>query len=189
MHTTMAEAIAAGDREFFPGTICRNGHRSIRVIDYQKGKGDGTWSGHFSKCRECKRESRRRHAYKDVWAVYRSTINSAINARLQGAPRRLTTGKADKYLGLPVEDYIIWIEDKFKPGMTWENWGLVWQIDHHRPCRDFNHRILNEILECLNYRNTYIADIRPTPPKPTRPSAAEQPTVEEIMQSGWKDDC
>ena len=31
-----------------------------------------------------------------------------------------------------------WIESKFKPGMSWENYGKVWHLDHVRPLVDFN---------------------------------------------------
>ena len=44
-----------------------------------------------------------------------------------------------KLLGVPNREfYLKYLEDKFKPGMTWKNYGKVWQIDHIIPCASFN---------------------------------------------------
>ena len=48
------------------------------------------------------------------------------------------------------------MESLFEPGMTWKNHGLgwdKWHIDHKKPCREFDLRILKEQLECCYYKN------------------------------------
>jgi len=39
----------------------------------------------------------------------------------------------EKLLGYTVEDLIKHLESKFKTGMTWENYGSYWHIDHIKP--------------------------------------------------------
>ena len=48
------------------------------------------------------------------------------------------------------------MESLFEPGMTWKNHGLgwdKWHIDHKKPCKEFDLRILKEQLECCYYKN------------------------------------
>ncbi len=37
-----------------------------------------------------------------------------------------------------LEGLMKWLEDKFLPGMTWENYGSEWHIDHKRPKSSFS---------------------------------------------------
>jgi hypothetical protein len=70
----------------------------------------------------------------------------------QGISRK---GK-NKYLGMTIETYKKWLEYQFEDGMTWENHGKYWHIDHARPCDSF--KFINEnddaIYECFNWKNT-----------------------------------
>ena len=45
------------------------------------------------------------------------------------------------------------IESKFRDGMSWENYGNYWHIDHIKPCCLYNMTIKEQRLECFNYKN------------------------------------
>ena len=45
-----------------------------------------------------------------------------------------------------------WIESRFQPGMTWENYG-DWHIDHIIPCASFDLTKPEEQLKCFHYTN------------------------------------
>lgn len=45
-----------------------------------------------------------------------------------------------------------YIENKFKKGMTWENYGK-WHIDHIKPMTSFDLFKLDDQYECCNYKN------------------------------------
>lgn len=45
------------------------------------------------------------------------------------------------------------LETKFKPGMTWNNYGSKWHIDHIIPCNHYDLRIRHNKVICFNYTN------------------------------------
>jgi hypothetical protein len=63
--------------------------------------------------------------------------------------------RTSELLGCSGPELKVYLESKFKPGMTWENYGMYgWHIDHVKPCASFND--FNKIetqKECFNYKN------------------------------------
>ena len=57
-----------------------------------------------------------------------------------------------KLLGCSIEFLKIRLEKQFKPGMTWDNYGL-WHIDHIKPCASFDLSKPSEQRKCFNYKN------------------------------------
>jgi hypothetical protein len=45
------------------------------------------------------------------------------------------------------------LESLFKEGMTWENYGKEWHIDHIKPCVLFDMTKESEQKECFNFKN------------------------------------
>jgi len=58
-----------------------------------------------------------------------------------------------RYLGSDLAFVREWISSMFTNGMTWDNYGSLWVIDHIVPFRVFD--VFNEadLLICWNYRN------------------------------------
>jgi hypothetical protein len=46
-----------------------------------------------------------------------------------------------------------YIENKFLPTMSWENYGSYWHIDHIKPCSLFDLSIMEEQKKCFHYTN------------------------------------
>lgn len=64
---------------------------------------------------------------------YRETV--------RGALKRSIAGKAAKtfhLVGCSSSELMAHLESQFKPGMTWENYGPVWHVDHIKPCAKFD---------------------------------------------------
>lgn len=57
-------------------------------------------------------------------------------------------------LGCSVDECRKYLESKFLPGMTWENYGKSgWHIDHIIPCNLFDLTKPEEQLKCFHYTN------------------------------------
>lgn len=46
-----------------------------------------------------------------------------------------------------------YLESMFKPEMTWENYGKMWEIDHIKPCDAFDLTDFDQQKECFHYLN------------------------------------
>ena len=57
-------------------------------------------------------------------------------------------------LGCTVEELKKYLESKFSPGMTWDNWTIDgWHIDHIKPLSSFDLTDRNQLLEACHYTN------------------------------------
>ena len=75
---------------------------------------------------------------------FRSTpkgnLSSTISKRMNESLRRgMKAGRHwESLVDFTVDQLKMHIEKLFKPGMTWENYGTVWHIDHKIPVAAFN---------------------------------------------------
>jgi hypothetical protein len=73
-----------------------------------------------------------------------STLKGRLNLRMSSSIRAsLKPGakagqKWEDLVGFTVDELKKHLEKLFKPGMTWENFGTVWEIDHKIPISVFN---------------------------------------------------
>lgn len=68
-------------------------------------------------------------------------LRCGLGGRIRVAVKRQSGVKAAKtmeLIGCSVLELRTHLEARFKPGMTWENYGPVWHIDHIKPCAAFN---------------------------------------------------
>ena len=85
------------------------------------------------------KEQRRKHNSKT-----RSTVKGKLNSIMSQTIWRSLRGSKAKHhwedlVGYTVDQLRMHIEKLFKPGMTWENYGTVWHIDHKMPKAVFNY--------------------------------------------------
>ncbi len=79
----------------------------------------------------------------------RSRVRSAL--KCQGIRRR--EERTVPLLGCSVAQAMLHIEKQFRRGMSWDNFGVVWEIDHIRPCRSFNLKQAAQRAECFRFTN------------------------------------
>jgi hypothetical protein len=89
---------------------------------------------------------------------YRSNIDfrlrKILRERMRGAVRRESKcASATALLGCTTSELRAHLEAQFRPGMTWENYGPVWHIDHIRPCASFDLLDPAQQRACFHYTN------------------------------------
>ncbi len=57
-------------------------------------------------------------------------------------------------LGISINEYRKYLEDKFDDKMSWENYGSYWDIDHIIPCVNFDLSKIEEQKKCFHFTNT-----------------------------------
>jgi hypothetical protein len=59
-----------------------------------------------------------------------------------------------KYLGCDLKTFMKHLENSWKPGMNWDNYGTEWEVDHVRPCFSFDMEKDEDRHACFRYQNT-----------------------------------
>ena len=156
-----AEAKALGARHYFTGKPCKRGHSGERFTgnghcvechrEQQRARYADPVSGERFRARKrgyradpVKGERLRERQRKRVRARHASNpafrlVNSArcrIRAALDG---RAKSARTLALLGVEnIEQYKAYLEAQFLPGMTWENFGTTWHVDHRLPLSTFD---------------------------------------------------
>lgn len=54
---------------------------------------------------------------------------------------------------MDIDSFKAYIESKFLKGMTWDNWGKVWELDHIKGCCNFDLTKKEEQEACFHFSN------------------------------------
>jgi hypothetical protein len=87
--------------------------------------------------------------------IYRNRIRSCIRACVHKMQiNKPETRSVVEFLGCPIDYFLSWLEYNFKDGMTWENQGSYWHIDHITPCASFDFEAdIEQVYTCFNWKN------------------------------------
>lgn len=119
------------------------------------------------KFKEICKKYREKEDYREKQNTYkRIRYETELNYKLQTLYRARVrnfikggtkTGK-EKYetlLGCSWDTLRIWLESNFVDGISWENYGTVWHIDHTMPCSVFDFSIEENRKVCFNWTNLF----------------------------------
>jgi len=98
--------------------------------------------------------------HKQAWE--RKYIKTNLNRRLkitlrsrlyQAIKKNQKVGSAVRDLGCSIEFFKEYIAARFQRGMTWNNWGKIWEIDHIEPLCSFDLEDCEQFLKAVHYTN------------------------------------
>lgn len=82
-------------------------------------------------------------------------LRICVAVRLASAMKHgYVAGTAIESLGCSIKEFKQYLEKKFKPGMTWDNYGYNgWHVDHIKPLCIFDLTDKNQLAEAAHYTN------------------------------------
>jgi hypothetical protein len=100
---------------------------------------------------EKRREAERRYRKNNVNYKISRYLRTRVYCALMGIAKAAHTLDM---LGCDVEELKKHLESKFRPGMTWDNYGRGgWNVDHALPCSKFDLTKREEQFKCFHYSN------------------------------------
>lgn len=103
---------------------------------------------------------RKQTAYKNQWRQRRCSIDAGfkmlcrLRKRVWDAVRgHGKSASTLELLGTTIEGLKLQLAAGFLPGMTWDNYGSVWEIDHRVPCARFDLSEAAQQRACFHYTN------------------------------------
>lgn len=103
-----------------------------------------------------------RNTYRDIYNLKRRErrkndinykIKCNLRCRIRKALKSTKTNNKIKLLGCSIKQFKNWLEWRFDSNMTWNNYGIYWDIDHVIPCSSFELTRKKEQLICFNWKN------------------------------------
>ena len=86
----------------------------------------------------------------DIYFKLKHRIRGRIKRAIDRNSRR---SSAVKDLGCSIDFFKTYIESKFLPVMSWDNWGKVWQLDHIIPLASFDLTDPIQFKQAVYYTN------------------------------------
>jgi hypothetical protein len=148
--------------------ICTCCKQELLICEFKPGKGrfgvgancktcfNQKWNNYQKQTGQNKKHNKLKRQTNPQWK-----LKANLRGRYLDALKRHTSGgKVNKHhsaielLGCDIEFYKQYIENQFHPDMTWENHGIVWEIDHIIPCASFDLTDSKQQKECFHYLNT-----------------------------------
>ena len=99
-----------------------------------------------------KKNNERRKSRKQADPNYKiaENLRSRMNAAIRNGQK---AGSAVDDLGISVEAFRMYLAEQFEEGMTWENHGTLWHVDHIKPLCQFDLTDRDQFLEAANWMN------------------------------------
>lgn len=125
--------------------------RRLETADERKAYNKQYRDTHKEQIREYQREYLRKKRANNPQFKLGQTLRSRIRAAVA---RQYQASRSVELLGCSIPEYMVYLEARFTPEMSWDNYGTVWTIDHIKPCRSFDLTDPEQQKACFNHSNT-----------------------------------
>lgn len=105
----------------------------------------------WEKNREWGNERQRKYRENNTNFQLSNALRARVKYALLGCVRQ---DKTFDLLGCTPNEWKAYLEAKFKDGMSWENYGSVWEVDHIIPVSHFDLTNREEQKKAFHYTNT-----------------------------------
>jgi hypothetical protein len=139
-------------REIKDKKVCCRCKKEKNILEFVKNR--CCKDGFDKECKECKYKYN--HSYSEARKQYDpefkilKNMRSRLSESLRGKSKSQTTCQL---IGVDFEIFTKWIEFQLEEGMTMENYGSVWHLDHVLPLSSFNLLDEEELLKAMNWKN------------------------------------
>lgn len=133
-------------------------HRESMRKYYQSDKGKAAKTAYLATAQGKTMFNRARVKYvksrkgKDEWFRFRCRLGDSIGERIRNSHGRKCAHTVG-LIGCSVSFLREHLASLFQPGMSWENYGIYWEIDHIKPCKVFDLTSAEEQKLCFHYSN------------------------------------
>lgn len=95
------------------------------------------------------REYKNKRRRENIQSRLRHTLRSRLNGIISNGQK---VGSAVRDLGISIKAFMLYIENQFESGMSWDNYG-EWHLDHIIPLASFDLTDRQQFLEAYNWLN------------------------------------
>lgn len=108
----------------------------------------------IKKYNEKKKEERNKYEREKRKNSPKAKLSHNMRVRIRDALKgRTKSARTFDILGCSIEELLLHLESQFTEGMTWDNYGDGWHVDHIRPCCSYDFSSPEQQKECFNYNN------------------------------------
>jgi hypothetical protein len=96
---------------------------------------------------------------REYWkSKYKKDINFTLKRLLRGhfykfINQNIKNKNINTLIGCNIEQLKNHLESQFKPEMNWDNHKTIWEIDHIKPCSNFDLTDIEQQKQCFHYTN------------------------------------
>jgi hypothetical protein len=127
----------------------QNGSRYSRMTPEERAKHNSRWKNKcpIKRAIFLKRWKERRRIIDPTYPIIES-FRSRLSMIAKGKTQR-----TKDLIGCTTAEFRIHLERNMKRGMTWENYGTYWHVDHIIPVASFDHTDPNQVAQCWHWTN------------------------------------
>lgn len=125
-------------------------------IQYARMTPDQKKSKEDRRCKKTKRKSASRWKARMRIESPSFRLRESLSSRLSGllkSANKANPKSTMAIVGCSIPDLVEHLESKFKRGMTWDNYGTNWHVDHVLPVSSFDHDVPSQVKQCWHWTN------------------------------------